>query len=114
MATSRTSGFGDSSAVNGLLERFQRAAIGEFPTPIRPAVSPEGIRFWVKDDGRCSDVYGGNKLRKLEFLLPHVRRLGKRRLVVHGDIESHTVFACCIWGRVSGFEVDAVVFPHRD
>ena len=34
-------------------------------------------------------------------------------LVVHGDIESHTVQACSLMGRQAGLEVHAVVFPHR-
>jgi len=71
------------------------------------------VGFWIKDDGACSEVYGGNKLRKLEYLLPDARERGKRILIVHGDIESHTVSACGLWGRKAGFDVQAVVFPHR-
>ena len=99
---------------HALLNRFPRWPIGNFPSPIRPAASHEGHRFWIKDDGRCSDVYGGNKVRKLEYLLAEVQRCRKKVLVVHGDIESHTVQACGIWGNRAGLEVHAVVFPHRN
>lgn len=73
----------------------------------------DGCHFWLKDDGKCSEIYGGNKVRKLEFLLAEARQNGKRRLVVHGDVESHTVQACGHLGRNTGFEVHAVIFPHR-
>lgn len=72
-----------------------------------------GGQFWIKDDGGCSGIYGGNKVRKLEYLLAGAQRLGKQALVVHGDIESHTVQACGLLGRQIGLEVHAVVFPHR-
>jgi D-cysteine desulfhydrase len=73
-----------------------------------------GAHFWVKDDGGCSKVYGGNKLRKLEYLLAGARQAERRVLVVHGDVESHTVQACGFLGQGAGFEVHAVVFPYRD
>ena len=71
-----------------------------------------GSRFWIKDDGRCSEIYGGNKVRKLEYLLARAQQHQKGALVVHGDVESHTVQACGMLGRRAGFEVHAVVFPY--
>lgn len=91
---------------------ISRISLGAFPTPIRQVHLPDGNHFWVKDDGVCSDLYGGNKVRKLQYLLADAKAKGTRRLVVHGDIDSHTVHACCVFGRLAGFEVDAVVFPH--
>jgi D-cysteine desulfhydrase len=40
-------------------------------------------------------------------------QLGKKVLVVHGDVESHTVQACGLLGRQAGCEVHAVIFPHH-
>jgi len=107
---------GDKNAdnVHAALNQFPRWPIGNFPSPIRQAVSHDGHRFWIKDDGRCSNVYGGNKVRKLEYLLAEVQRRRKKVLVVHGDVESHTVQACGIWGSQAGLEVHTVVFPHRN
>ncbi len=107
---------GDKNAGNvcAALNQFPRWPIGNFPSPIRQAASHDGHRFWIKDDGRCSGLYGGNKVRKLEYLLAEVQQRGKKVLVVHGDVESHTVQACGIWGRQAGLEVHAVVFPHRN
>jgi D-cysteine desulfhydrase len=70
-------------------------------------------RFWIKDDGGCSVVYGGNKVRKLEYLLAPAQQSCRQTLVVHGDVESHTVQACGLLGRQVGLAVHAVVFSHR-
>jgi D-cysteine desulfhydrase len=83
------------------------------PSPVGTIRSPGGQRFWLKDDGGISPVYGGNKARKLGALFALARRRGATRLVVHGDIESHTVMAVGLLGRAAGFAVDAVLFAHR-
>ena len=95
------------------LARFPRLELGHQPTPVFAATDPDGRRFWIKDDGTFSSLYGGNKPRKLEFLLAEARRSGAKTLIVHGDIGSHTVLACGLHGRSVGFDVHAVVFPHR-
>lgn len=103
----------DGGALASVLRRFPRLPLGRFPSPVRCGKLANGCRFWIKDDGDCSEVYGGNKLRKLEYLLAGVRRRGKRVLVVHGDVGSHTVRACGLLGLQAGLEIHAVVFPHR-
>ena len=80
---------------------------------MRQTTLATGERFWVKDDGGCSEIYGGNKVRKLEYLLTNAKQRGQRALVVHGDVESHTVQACGLLGRQAALEVHAVVFPHN-
>ncbi len=80
---------------------------------MRQLTLDNGHRLWVKDDSGCSGIYGGNKVRKLEYLLAGARHRGKQRLIVHGDVESHTVQACGLLGRREGFAVHAVVFPYR-
>lgn len=97
----------------GALNRFPRLRLGVFPTPVRQLALDNGHRFWVKDDSGCSGIYGGNKVRKLEYLLAGARHRGKQMLIVHGDVESHTVQACGLLGRREGFAVHAVVFPYR-
>ncbi|HUL49148.1 MAG TPA: pyridoxal-phosphate dependent enzyme [Gemmatimonadales bacterium] len=49
--------------------------LGEWPTPLESApllASANGVsRLWVKREDCSSPVYGGNKVRGLEFLLAH-------------------------------------------
>lgn len=96
------------------LDRFARVSLGRFPTPVHEIALGRGRCVWVKDDGACSDLYGGNKVRKLEYLFADARRKGRTRLIVHGDTGSHTVMASALHGRRCGFAVDAVVFPCRE
>jgi len=86
------------------------------PTPVEPA--PELARvlgvgeLWIKRDDRTAGAYGGNKVRKLEFLLADARRRGLSRVVTVGAIGSHHVLATAIHGRDQGFAVDAVLSPQ--
>lgn len=92
------------------LDKHPRIQLGNFPSPVTHGVV-YGVKFWIKDDGHCSSTYGGNKIRKLEYLFAKLPP--SRSIVVHGDIESHTVQAAGIIGRQLGLTVDAVVFSHR-
>ena len=57
-----------------------RLRLGEFPTPVTSPF-PDLPRLAVKRDDLASDLYGGNKLRKLERLLGDAKARGKKRIV---------------------------------
>jgi D-cysteine desulfhydrase len=88
--------------------------IGHYPTPVRrvDGLSGAGAELWLKDDGLVHPKYGGNKLRKLELLLPAAARRNARRLLVLGAAGSHQVLATTLFGRDFGFETAAVVCPQ--
>lgn len=88
--------------------------LGAFPTPVERVhdLLPPSVELWVKRDDQSGTSYGGNKVRKLEFLLGDARARGARRLVTLGAIGSHHVLATAIYGRAAGFAVEAVVFPQ--
>ncbi len=88
--------------------------LGHFPTAVSrlEALVPPSVELWIKHDDASGAAYGGNKVRKLEFLLGEARARGARRLVTLGAIGSHHVLATAIYGRQAGFAVDAVVFPQ--
>ena len=51
--------------------------LGTGPTPVRrlEALEPAGTELWIKDDGAYGDGgWGGNKVRKLEWILPEAKR----------------------------------------
>jgi 1-aminocyclopropane-1-carboxylate deaminase/D-cysteine desulfhydrase-like pyridoxal-dependent ACC family enzyme len=72
----------------------------------------ERAELWIKDDGVAHPKYGGNKLRKLEFLLADAVKKSARRLLVLGAAGSHQVLATTLFGRELGFETVAVVCPQ--
>lgn len=73
-----------------------------------------GCELWVKDDGSLSPLYGGNKVRKLEWLLAEAKARGCRRLLTAGAAGSHHVLATALFGRMVGLPTAAVLCPQPD
>jgi 1-aminocyclopropane-1-carboxylate deaminase/D-cysteine desulfhydrase-like pyridoxal-dependent ACC family enzyme len=97
-----------------LIGRVPWLPLGRFPTRVERIEGLTGARveLWVKRDDESGVVYGGNKVRKLEFLLAEARARGAARVLTLGGIGSHHVLATAIYGRELGIPVDAVVFPQ--
>jgi 1-aminocyclopropane-1-carboxylate deaminase/D-cysteine desulfhydrase-like pyridoxal-dependent ACC family enzyme len=106
-----------------LVGRLPHRALGTFPTAIErlPGLLPgrrAPIELWVKRDDRSGTLYGGNKVRKLEFLLadPRLSRPRDGRaapgLFTLGGYGSHHVLATTLYGRELGLPVSAVVYPQ--
>lgn len=91
-----------------------RIRLGSFPTAVErlEPFSTADAELWIKRDDRTSDVYGGNKVRKLELLLGAARDAGKTRIVTMGAAGSHQVVATALFGKMNGFEVDAILVPQ--
>ena len=83
-----------------------RTVLGNGPTPVRPLALPglpAGV--WCKADNEFGDgAWAGNKVRKLEWILPEARRRGVRRLLTVGGIGTHWGLACARYGAEHGFE----------
>jgi 1-aminocyclopropane-1-carboxylate deaminase/D-cysteine desulfhydrase-like pyridoxal-dependent ACC family enzyme len=82
--------------------------LGQFPTRVTVA----GDLRVKRDDEANPSGYGGNKVRKLSYLLEDSRSRGLRRLVTIGAAGSHHVLATAYYGRQEGFEVAAVLVPQ--
>jgi len=77
------------SALRDFLATRPRLPLGLFPTPLVPLErigTRLGIDLWMKRD-ECSGVaMGGNKTRKLEYILADARRLGHDTIVTVGPL----------------------------
>jgi D-cysteine desulfhydrase len=85
-------------------ERLPHLALNEHPTPVRrlAGLSSEGAEVWVKDDGAFgTGPWGGNKVRKLEWLLPEARRRG-RTILTFGGLGTNWGLATALYGREHG------------
>ena len=89
-----------------------------YPTPVTELAHvaealglPRGSLLCKRDD-LTSDIYGGNKVRKLERLLDEAHARGAKRLVTAGAVGSHHVLATAIFGRREGFAVEAILAPQ--
>jgi D-cysteine desulfhydrase len=99
-----------------LFERYPQASriphvpLAVLPTPVeRLELLPN---LWIKRDDLTSPHYGGNKVRKLEFILAHARTRGATRLITAGAAGSHHALATTVFGRRLGFDVTLVLFPQ--
>jgi D-cysteine desulfhydrase len=93
-----------------------RADIGSRPTPLerRPALADDlGVsELLVKRDDKTGEPYGGNKVRKLEFLLGEALAAGCRRVFTSGGVGSNHVLATCTYARAVGLAPVATQFPQ--
>jgi D-cysteine desulfhydrase len=86
------------------------------PTAVTYArhVSQElGRDVFVKHDNATHSRYGGNKVRKLEYLLADARAHNATDIVTVGAAGSHHVLATVVHGMAAGFRVEAVLLPQK-
>ena len=83
-----------AGAVNALRET-KRVKLGHLPTPVdsldRLSTRIDGYRIWVKRDDCTGLATGGNKTRKLEFLLADALANEAEIVVTSGAIQSNHV-----------------------
>ncbi|MEV7523172.1 pyridoxal-phosphate dependent enzyme [Streptomyces sp. NPDC091371] len=89
-------------------------ALGDGPTPVRPL---DGLGFrspvWLKDDsGYGRGGWGGNKVRKLEWLLPQARRRGARTILSVGGLGTNWGLAAALYAREQGIDVALALIDH--
>jgi D-cysteine desulfhydrase family pyridoxal phosphate-dependent enzyme len=74
------------------LDIFPRVPLAEYPSPLEPLprLSAElGRPVYVKRDDGLGPAGGGNKTRKLEYLLADARERGSRKVVTFGGLQSN-------------------------
>lgn len=96
---------------------LQRIHLGVGPTPVREltALGDEGgvAPVWMKDDGAYSEV-GGNKARKLEWLLADARRRRKRSVLTGGALGTNHGLATAIFAKRLGMHTILVLAPQPE
>ena len=89
-----------------MLEKFERIKLGHFPTPIEHLKNVsqhlDGPNIFIKRDDCTGLATGGNKTRKLEFLIPDAIKNKAELIVTVGAIQSNharqTAAACSLKG----------------
>ena len=74
------------------MNTFAKESLGIFPTPLHrlPNISKElGTNVWIKRDDLCGVALGGNKVRKLEFLLADAKAKGHDLVMTTGQAQSN-------------------------
>lgn len=76
-----------------MLEGIPRIRLASLPTPLQPLTNLSnslGIRnIWIKRDDLTGIAFGGNKIRKLEFVLADAQEKGCDTVVTVGAVQSN-------------------------
>ncbi|MFN8672491.1 MAG: pyridoxal-phosphate dependent enzyme [Candidatus Sericytochromatia bacterium] len=100
------------------LKKIPKLNLGVFPTPIKRLANLEkelniSSKIYIKrDDLSNQNIYGGNKVRKLEFTLAKVLNKKSKRIITGGGIGSNMTIAVSAFAREYNIKVNSVFFPQ--
>ena len=86
--------------------------LGTYPTPVHLLRHLEVENLWIKRDDQSSSVFGGNKIRKLEFILAAARREKIRHLVTLGGIGTNHGLATAIFCNRLGISCTLLLYQQ--
>jgi D-cysteine desulfhydrase len=97
-----------------LLANLPYVALGTLPTPVEQLhLGAPGLpELFVKRDDLTSALYGGNKVRKLEFLLGAALAENRRAVVTFGAYGSNHALATAVHARELGLEPHVILSPQ--
>ncbi len=92
-------------------------SLGDFPTPVEPLVHDRGKRFgstklWVKREDLSSPVYGGNKIRTLEWLFAQAVESGYSEICSTGSYGSNHATATVLHASRVGLLSSVMLHPQ--
>ena len=93
-----------------LEEKIPWFPLGTFPTPVHPLRRLGCENLWIKRDDQNCAVYGGNKIRKLEFILADARKRNSRHMVTFGGIGTNHGLATAIFCNRLGIDCTLLLF----
>lgn len=99
-----------------LRDKVPYVSLGEFPTPVEKLDRlGEDIgldHLYIKRDDLSGKVYGGNKIRKLEFLLGHALRTEVKEVLTFGFAGSNHAVATAIYAQQVGLKSISMLMPQ--
>jgi len=81
------------------------AGLAQTPTPLsrhRLTAEHDERTVVVKHDERSGVLYGGNKVRKLDYILARAQQLGATRVATFGAVGSHHALATALYAKQLG------------
>lgn len=93
-----------------LAEQVPHRGFADLPTPVeRLTLADNG---WIKRDDLSHPLYGGNKIRKLEFIIAEALDQGKKRIVTFGATGTNHGVATALLCREAGLECTVFLFDQ--
>ncbi len=103
------------------LEPIARVSLGHFPTPLerldRLSEFLGGPEIWIKRDDCTGLAFGGNKTRKLEYLIADARAQNADAMITFGAVQSNHVrqtIAACAKHNLECHAILADIVPYQD
>lgn len=90
-----------------LARALRRVPLADLPTPVAAAalqVDGRTVALAIKRDDLSSRTYGGNKVRKLEYLLQRALDRRAERVATFGTVASNHALATAIHARALGLD----------
>ncbi len=106
----------DHSLLQSQLDRYPRLALAQYPTPLHflPHLSEQLQRpIYLKRDDEIGLGGGGNKTRKLEYLLAEAQRRGARKVATFGGLQSNHARITAATAQHCGLEPHLFYFERR-
>jgi len=88
-------------------KKLPRMQLASLPTPVRElefALGSEKRSLSIKYDNLTGSIYGGNKVRKLEYIFPRALAKGCKRIATFGAAGSNHALATALYARQAGFD----------
>ncbi len=86
--------------------------LGIYPTPVQQLKGLGFDNLWIKRDDMTATEYGGNKVRKLEFVLAEVKKQKKKRVVTFGAVGTNHGLATAIYCQKLNLDCTLLVFKQ--
>src|SRR5262249_41782519 len=104
--------------LDAALARFPRVGLCTLPTPLEPMTRltrhlAGGPRLWVKREDLSGPGFGGNKLRKLDYVLHEALQGGVDTLVSGGVVQSNSQRQVAAAAAKLGLDCHLAVYHGR-
>ena len=98
-----------------MAEKCPYLPLAELPTPVQPLSrlgAALGIDLFIKRDDLASSRYGGNKVRKLEFILAEAQRRGVQTIITFGRAGTNHGVATAVFATPLNIHTICLVLPQ--
>jgi D-cysteine desulfhydrase len=99
-----------------LANRLKKMALADLPTPVSTVRfdTNAGTRtISIKHDDVSSKQYGGNKIRKLEYIFQRASERRSKRVATFGAVGSNHALATAVMAKECGFDCTCFLVPQK-
>lgn len=102
-----------ATAFPQLASKLPKTVLADLPTPVAelPLATALGhSQISIKYDDQTGQLYGGNKVRKLEYLLQRADDRNAKRIATFGTVASNHALATSLYAKSMGLDCTCLLF----